>query len=101
MVTEDWEDSHCIFMLQLVVCNIGSDYNDSLYVVIPEKNKNKKKQHVIWTTKRNSKAKTWVSHVKRLFCVNGFGYVWMYGEVGDERRFLHVFKERLKGCFNQ
>ena len=35
--TENWEDSHCIFRLQLVVCNIGSDYDDSLYVVIPEK----------------------------------------------------------------
>ena len=34
--TENWEDSHCIFRLQLVVCNIGSDYDDSLYVVIPE-----------------------------------------------------------------
>ena len=50
---------------------------------------------------RNSKAKTWVCHVKRLLCVNGFGYVWMYGEVGEERRFLHIFKERLKGCFYQ
>ena len=27
--------------------------------------------------------------------------VWMYGEVGDERRFLHIFKERLKDCFYQ
>ena len=25
----------------------------------------------------------------------------MYGEVGDERRFLHIFKERLKDCFYQ
>ena len=45
---------------------------------------------------RNSKAKTWVYHVKRLLCVNGFRYVWMYREVGDERLFLHIFKERLK-----
>ena len=50
---------------------------------------------------RNSKAKTWVYHVKRLLCVKGFGYVWMYGEAGDEKRFLHIFKERLKGCFYQ
>ena len=35
--TENWDYSHCIFRLQLVVCNIGSDYDDSLYVVIPEK----------------------------------------------------------------
>ena len=27
--------------------------------------------------------------------------VWMYGEVGDKRRFLHIFKERLKDCFYQ
>ena len=51
---------------------------------------------------RNSKAKTWVYHVKRLLCVNGFGYVWMYREVGDERRFLHIFNkrqcERYLGC---
>ena len=58
-------------------------------------------RYVIWTTRRNSKAKTWVYHVKCLLCVNGFGYVWMYGDVGDERRFLHVFKERLKDCFYQ
>ena len=48
---------------------------------------------------RISKAKTWVYRVKRLLCVNGFGYVGMYGEVGDERRFLHISKERLKDCF--
>ena len=28
-------------------------------------------------------------------------YIWMSGEVGDERRFLHIFKERLKDCFYQ
>ena len=50
---------------------------------------------------RNSKAKTWVYHVKRLLCVNGFGYVWMYGEVGDERRFLQIFLKSLKDCFYQ
>ena len=49
----------------------------------------------------NIKTKTWVYHVKRLLYVNRFGYVWMYGEVGDERRFLHVFKEHLKYCFYQ
>ena len=49
--------------------------------------------------KRNSKAKTWVWHVKCLLCVNGFGCVGVYGELGDERRFLHIFKERLEDCF--
>ena len=39
---------------------------------------------------RNSKTKTWVYHVKWLLCVNRLGYVWMYGGVGDERRFLHI-----------
>ena len=48
---------------------------------------------------RNSKAKTWFYHVKRLLCVNGFGYVWMYGEVGDERRFLHILKNGLNVNF--
>ena len=42
----------------------------------------------------NTKAKTWVYHVKCLLCVNEFEYVWMYGEAGDERRFLRI--ERLK-----
>ena len=83
------------FRLHHNVSNIGSAYVDSLYVVIPEK-------HTICYMdykKRNSKAKTCVWHVKCLLCVNGFGCVWVYGELGDERRFLHIFKERLEDCF--
>ena len=33
--------------------------------------------------------------------IKRFGYVWLYGEVGDKRRFLHIFKESLKDCFYQ
>ena len=59
-----------IFRLQLVVCNIGSVYVDSLYTVIPEK-------HTICYAdykKEIAKQNTLVYHVKCLLCVNGIGY---------------------------
>ena len=43
----------------------------------------------------------WVSKVKNLLCMNGFGYVWMYGEVGNEKLFLKAFQSKLQDIFCQ
>ena len=49
--TANWEESLCLYKLQLDVCNIGSIYDDSLHAVIPEK-------HILYgLQERNSKAK--------------------------------------------
>ena len=43
----------------------------------------------------------WVTHVKSLLCECGFGLVWLFGGVADEKQFLREFKNRLKGNFGQ
>jgi hypothetical protein len=45
--------------------------------------------------------KNWVTNVKNLLCCNGFGIVWLCGEVGNEKEFLSMFKLRLRDCFCQ
>lgn len=43
----------------------------------------------------------WVSSVRELLCTNGFGVVWMFKGVGNERHFLKLMKQRLCDCFMQ
>jgi hypothetical protein len=43
----------------------------------------------------------WVTHIKSLLCECGFGLVWLFGGVADEKQFLRDLKERLKGNFGQ
>ena len=43
----------------------------------------------------------WVSDVKNLLCTNGFGIVWLFKGVGDDKQFLHSLRERLRDCFIQ
>ena len=45
--------------------------------------------------------KNWVTHVKSVLCECGFGLVWLYGGVTNEKIFLQEFKERLKSNFGQ
>lgn len=42
----------------------------------------------------------WVSHVKSLLCDCGFGLVWLFGGVSDEKQFLREFKDRLRSNFS-
>ena len=42
--------------------------------------------------------KTWTSYIRLLLFENGFGYVWLSNEVGDELNFINIFKQRLKDC---
>ena len=44
---------------------------------------------------------TWVSKIRDLLCTNGFGIVWVCKEVGNEKAFLTLFRERLVDCFKQ
>jgi len=45
--------------------------------------------------------KTWVTNVKNLLCCSGFGYVWLFGGVGNEKQFISDLKLRLRDCFCQ
>ena len=47
---------------------------------------------------RDCTNRNWVAQIKFLLCYNGFGYVWMYGFVGNEKIFITKFKNRLKDC---
>ena len=42
--------------------------------------------------------RTWVTEIKELLCTNGFGYVWLFKQVGNLNSFCKVFKDRL--CTN-
>ena len=43
----------------------------------------------------------WVTYVKSLLCKCDYGFVWLFGGVGDEKLFLRDFKERLRQNFTQ
>jgi hypothetical protein len=43
----------------------------------------------------------WASRVKAVLTENGFGIVWLNQEVGDDKRFLAEFSDRLIACFKQ
>ena len=43
----------------------------------------------------------WVSAVQNLLCTNGFGIVWIFRGVGDDKQFLSSLRERLRDCFIQ
>ena len=43
---------------------------------------------------RDCASRNWVAQIKFLLCYNGFGYVWMYGCVGNEKMFI----TKLKNC---
>jgi len=42
----------------------------------------------------------WVTKVKVLLCDNGFGLVWLFGQVSNEKQFIRAFKERLQSNFS-
>ena len=46
-------------------------------------------------------SENWVSQIKRLLEVNGFGIVWLSKGVGNEKVFIKEMKLRLKDCFRQ
>ena len=46
-------------------------------------------------------SENWVSQIKRLLEVNGFGMVWLFKGVGHEKIFIREFKLRLMDCFRQ
>ena len=45
--------------------------------------------------------RTWVTEIKELLCTNGFGYVWLFKQVGNLNSFCKVFKDRLQSVFLQ
>ena len=44
---------------------------------------------------------TWASKVRELLFRNGFGYVWIVEDVGDQALFMKTFKQRLVDCCKQ
>ena len=45
--------------------------------------------------------RNWAVSIKNCLFKMGFGFVWLNGGVGDEKRFLKHFKQRMKDCFIQ
>jgi hypothetical protein len=43
----------------------------------------------------------WATHIKTLLCECGFGLVWMFGGVENEKQFCRDLKEKLKANFCQ
>ena len=41
---------------------------------------------------------TWATKLRILLCKYGFGNVWNSGGVGNEKLFIHIFKQRLFDC---
>lgn len=40
----------------------------------------------------------WVSNIRMCLCENGFGDVWLFQSVGEEKTFLKAFRQRLVDC---
>ena len=40
----------------------------------------------------------WVSNLRQCLCEFGFGYAWEYQGVGEENRFVQLFRQRLIDC---
>ena len=45
--------------------------------------------------------RNWADCVKLCLCQLGFGYAWLNSGVGNEKRFVALFKQRLKDCHLQ
>lgn len=43
----------------------------------------------------NRNINNWANNVRKLLCVLGFNYAWIFQEVGDKRKFLLTVKQRL------
>ena len=55
-----------------------------------------------WLEKQADKGeKNWVFDIREMLCTNGFGYVWMFKQVGSIKEFCTMFKMRLYDIFIQ
>ena len=45
--------------------------------------------------------RNWVTHIKNMLFLHGFGHVWVSQELGDVNYFLRIFKQRTVDCFKQ
>ena len=43
----------------------------------------------------------WASKIRDILCENGFGIAWTFKQVGDEKMFLNMVKQRLRDCYIQ
>ncbi|KAK7108905.1 hypothetical protein V1264_013044 [Littorina saxatilis] len=60
-----------------------------------------KMAHVMMRNMADRGTDNWSARVRNLLCENGFGHVWTYGYVGNEKHFIKAFQQRLKDCFTQ
>ena len=44
---------------------------------------------------------TWASKVEEILFTYGFGYAWVYENIGDGNNFMTLFKQRLIDCSKQ
>ena len=50
---------------------------------------------------KNVESCEWITHIKNILSMNGFGYVWKDQGVDDEKAFLEMFEQRSKDIFIQ
>ena len=43
----------------------------------------------------------WLSHVKNILCINGFGHVWINQGVDNQKQFLNAFEIRCRDIYSQ
>ena len=43
----------------------------------------------------------WAAKIKNCLTRNGFGIIWLCQEVGDDKKFISIFVDRLECCFKQ
>ena len=43
----------------------------------------------------------WLSHVKNILCINGFGHVWINQGVDNQKQFLNTFETRCRDIYSQ
>ena len=67
---------------------LNSDHEKRIYIVY----------HYLLTS--NVKCE-WLTHIKKIFCTNGFPYVWENQGVLNEKQFLCLFEQRSKDIFIQ
>ena len=44
---------------------------------------------------------TWANLVKDMLCRYGFGEAWAYQAIGNEHRFIELFKQRISDIYKQ
>ena len=60
-----------------------------------------KKCYLMSKNQRENGRNNWCTNVENLLSQYGFQYVWISQDVGNEKIFINLFKQRIHDCFRQ